>query len=154
MAGLRSLVVVMLAVDLVLWALSFTALWQAAHKTSRLEMLLDEVAPEEIPRELKMPMLAFTSNPDDTGLVCAAPTKWWLLVPVLGPVMVAKQHQAYASCLLAKIDAFSNSLSPWTFGSVRTIMYVMMLTMTFSLAKLSVSFPETRVTAALLRLWG
>lgn len=153
MARLRSLLMVMLAVDVVLWALGFTALWQAAHKTSHLEKVLDEVAPGEAHPQLKMPMLAFTSNVDDTGMVCAVPTKKWLLVPVLGPVMVAKQHRSYSNCLLSRINAF-DSLSYCRLGSVRTILYMLMLTVTFAGAKLSGSLQYARVIAPLLRFLG
>lgn len=155
MARLRILMLLLLAVDLLLWGLSFTALWQAAHKTARLEKLLDEVAPGEVRPAHKMPMLAFTSNPDETGMVCAVPTKRWLLVPVLGPVMVAKQHQVYARCLLDKINASAKSLSHWRFGSARTVVYVMILTLTLAgRAKLPLRLPETTFTTFIVRLWG
>lgn len=126
------MVVVLLAVDLIMWAVGFAMLKKATNKTTALEDLLEKVSSGMTHKELKVSVL---SNLGDEIRDCSAPTNKWLILPVLGPVIKATQHQLYAKCLKVKI-----ATSSFHQRSMRNFVYYwMLLAVTFS----SITFPFT-----------
>lgn len=150
MNKLQTVLALLLLVDLGLWAGGSVSLWQAARRTVVLKRLLEEVAPGEVHQEPKLPMFARTPKLGDTVYKCAVPTKRWLLVPVLGPLMISKQHHIYAECLKAKLDS-TTTLRARRTRSVRAFIYGMVLMVTLANVKMPIDIPEPRITTLLLR---
>ncbi|MPC87802.1 hypothetical protein E2C01_082678 [Portunus trituberculatus] len=147
MNKLHSLFALLLLVDFGLWAGGSVSLWQAARRTVHLKRLLQEVAPGEAIPETTLPM--FASAATHAASLCAMPTKKWLLVPVLGPLMIAKQHHIHAQCLQARLSNITVIRKQHT-RNLCGLLYVMAFTVTLANLKLPFGIPGCRINALLL----
>lgn len=144
---LPTVLALLLLIDVSLWAVGSISLWRAARKTAVLQRLLEEVQPGEAQEGPTLPMFARSSKLDEKALHCAHPTKKWLMVPVLGPLMISKQHHLYAKCLQAKLEATAILKKRHTW-SLRFFLYLMALVMMFGTVNLP--FDIKRSVIALL----
>lgn len=154
MKRLYTVLALLLLVDFGLWAGGSVSLWQAARRTVHLKRLLQEVAPGEDDPETTLPMFAdAATHQGKAEALCAIPTKTWLLVPVLGPLMVAKQHHIHAQCLQGRLTNITFIRKQHT-RNVCGLLYAMVFAVTLANLKLPLAIPGGRINVLLLNVFA